>query len=164
MFSRQKLISAFMVISAMFAFSLCAQAQTCPGSHLTYIVRDDKGAPIDAEKDVQFNVETGNPQSKWWVSDKQFIKYVSGVPGDINKLNGTVKALMASTMCNFSKPVKLSLTWKDQVMNLTFVVPELSRNDSMDFLVDSVPFKAGDYEIELVSPEGKWLFYPAKGW
>jgi hypothetical protein len=32
-------------------------------------------------------------------------------------------------------------------------------------VVDSLPFKAGDYEITLNVPPDTWLnFYPAKGW
>jgi len=168
MFNRNRFSSAIVVSVALLAFSIGAQAQTCPGSHLTYIVRDDQGKPIDAEqRDLQFKVEseTGPSTSKWFVSGKQFIKYVSNVPEDINRLNGTIKALYTSAMCNFQQPVKLTVTWKDQTMNLRFLVPTLSRNDSKDFLVDSLPFKSGDYEIDLTKdPEGKSLFYPARGW
>jgi hypothetical protein len=168
MLNRDRLSSAIVVCVALLAFSIGAQGQTCPGSHLTYIVRDDKGKPIDAaQKDLQFKIDsaTGLSTSKWFASGKQFIKYLSNVPEDINRLNGTIHAIYTSAMCNFQQPVNLTVTWKDQTMNLTFLVPTLSRNDSKDFLVDSLPIKTGDYEIDLTKdPEGKRYFYPATGW
>ena len=68
-------------------------------------------------------------------------------------------------MCNFKDDVKLSVTLAGKTMNLVFHVPKLNETDSKDFVVDSLPFKAGDYEITLNMPPDTWVnFYPAKGW
>ena len=169
MFHRHKLISALLGAGSLLAFSVCAHAQICAGSHLTYIVRDEKGKAIDAaQTDLHFNTdtETGSPYSTWRVTDKEFIRGSSmTVPAAVTRLNGTLTALETPAMCIFRKPVKLHLTRKGQTMNLTFLMPELGQYQSRNFLVDSLPFKAGDYEIELAAdPNGKPLFYQATGW
>ncbi len=164
----KQLISAIACVATLLILSVGANAQICAGSHLTYIVRDDQGKAIDASQtDLHFDTstESGTTYSTWRVTGKEFVRQSVQVPEAISKLNGTLTALGTSGMCIFKQPVKLHLTWKGKAMNLTFLVPKLSQYDSRDFLVDSLPFNAGDYEIELAAdPQGKPLFYAATGW
>jgi hypothetical protein len=69
-------------------------------------------------------------------------------------------------MCVFKQPVKLRLTLKGKTMNLIFRVPKLSEYDSRNFLVDSLPFREGTFEIELTvsGSDTRPRFYPASGW
>jgi hypothetical protein len=81
-------------------------------------------------------------------------------------LNGKLAALGTEGMCVFKQPVKLQLTLKGKAMNLIFRVPTLSEYDSRDFLVDSLPFRQGTFEIELAvsGSDTRSRFYPASGW
>ena len=146
-----------------------AQGQICPGSTLTYIVRDGKGLAIDAESKYLRNevtTETGSPSSRWKATGKDFVRS-SGMqlPDSVSKLNGKIAGLETSEMCNFKLPVKLQLAMKGKTMSLTFLVPKLGEYDSRDFLVDSLPFQQGTFEIELsASEDHSSRFYAATGW
>jgi hypothetical protein len=149
--------------------SQTAYGQICPGSHLTYIVRDEKGLAIDAESKAlrrDVTTDTDSPSSKWKVTDRDFVR-VSGtqVPDSISKLRGKITGLETSAMCNFKQPVNLQLTMKGKTMSLTFLVPKLSEYASRDFLVDSSSFQQGTFEIDLSASEDRSSqFYSATGW
>jgi len=144
-----------------------ARAQTCPGSQLFYVVRDAKGAVIDAGlSDLKYEGDGSKQTYRHWGSEAINAERLRSkeVPADISKLNGKV-ALKNQAMCNFRDDVKLSVTLAGKTMNLVFHVPKLNETDSKDFVVDSLPFKAGNYEITLNMPPDTWVnFYPAKGW
>jgi hypothetical protein len=145
-----------------------AQAQICPGSHLTYIVRDARGVAIDAaSKGLQYDPDNGSQSRKWQISPGDFIRSdLKQVPDSVKKLNGKTAGLETEGMCIFKQPVRLQLTLKGKTMNLTFLIPKLSEYDSRDFLVDSLPFRQGTFEIELPveTPGERSRFYPASGW
>lgn len=167
--TRRKLILIAITVSAWLAFSVCAHGQICAGSNLTYIVRDVKGVPIDiASEHFRYPVtmETSPSTLKWSFTGKDFVKSRGmNVPEAISKLNGKITTLQTSEMCVFKQPVKLELMLRGKTMNLTFLVPRLSEYDSRSFLVDSLPFQPGNFEINLpADPQGKPLFYPATGW
>jgi len=144
-----------------------ARAQICPGSQLFYVVRDAKGAVIDAGRsDLKYEGDGSKQTYRHWGSEAINADHLRSkeVPADISKLNGKV-ALKNQAMCNFKDDVKLSVTLAGRTMNLVFHVPKLNETDSKDFVVDSLPFKAGNYEITLNMPPDTWVsFYPAKGW
>lgn len=145
------------------------RGQTCPGSKLTYIVRDAHGDAINAaSKDLRYDPDNGSPNRKWRVSTGNFITTDQmQLPDGIIKLNGTVAPLETEAMCNFKQPVKLHLTIEGKIMNLIFLMPKLGEYDSRDFLVDSLPFRQGTFEIELAvdtTSDTMSRFYPARGW
>jgi hypothetical protein len=137
------------------------RAQICAGSHLIYVVRDVKGATIDAaNKDLKFDSNNGD-SGKWAISDWEYIRNNILTPKDIAKLRGKLAVLGTEGMCIFKKPVNLQLSLKGKTMNLTFLVPRLGEHDSRDFIVDSLPFQEGSFEIEL---RANTDFYPAARW
>ena len=145
------------------------QGQICPGSKLTYIVRDTHGAAIDAaSKDLQYDPDNGSPNRKWGVSARDVVATDRmQVPDSVKKLNGKMALLATEGMCTFKQPVKLQLTFEGKTMNLTFLMPKLGEYDSRDFLVDSLPFRQGTFEIELAvetTSSTRSRFYPASGW
>jgi hypothetical protein len=145
------------------------QGQICPGSKLTYIVRDTHGNAIDAaSKDLQYDPDNGSANRKWRVSTRNFIPSDQmQVPDSVKKLNGTIAPLETEEMCVFKQPVKLHLTLEGKTMNLTFLMPKLDEYDSRDFLVDSLPFRQGTFEIKLeveTTSNTMSRFYPAGGW
>lgn len=136
-----------------------ASAQICAGSSLRYVVRDEKGKVIDPT-DIY---ETKTRSKVEELKDAQ--KAVKGVAGN------DAKVIRASGMCNFREPVQVMVKLNSKVMNLTFLMPVLGEYDSRSFLVDSIPFQAGAFEINLAgegetNPAGDWLgrFFAAKGW
>ncbi|MEQ1922049.1 MAG: hypothetical protein ABL952_06035 [Pyrinomonadaceae bacterium] len=159
---RSALILIIVTVSAAAAFG-----QICPGSDLTYIVRDSKGVAIDAAgNDITFEENNGTKFSKWKVTSKEFVRHrIKAVPDNITALKGKVSGLQTSGMCNFSGPVTLKLTIKGKVMELTFNPPKMGEYDSSDFLVDSMPFRKGRFEITLeADPNRASLYYAAAGW
>lgn len=144
------------------------QAQTCPGSHLTYIVRDAHGVAIDAaSKGLRYDSDNGSPNRKWRNGSRDFIRSDGmQVPDSVKKVNGKMAVLETEGMCVFKQPVKLQLTLEGKTMNLTFLMPKLDEYDSRDFLVDSPPFRQGKFEIELRAEDSskRSRFYPASGW
>jgi hypothetical protein len=74
-------------------------------------------------------------------------------------------------MCNFREPVKVPLKLKGKEMNLTFLMPKFTEYESRSFVIDSLPFRPGRFEIDLsgagkTNPAGDYLgrFFPATGW
>lgn len=141
--------------------------QTCPGSHVTYLVRDKNGKPIDASSPKVTFVAGTSGASKWWkVSGKEWARAGSiALPDAIKPLNGKLSGLTTSQFCNFPEPVTLSVTIGGKTMHLTFNFPQMEEYASADFVVDSPKFKAGKYAITLAKPTtGRGAYYPATGW
>lgn len=142
-------------------------AQTCPGSHVTYLVRDKNGKPIDAASPKVTFVAGTSGASKWWkVSAKEWARSGSiALPDAIKPLNGTLSGLTTSQFCNFPEPATLSVTIGGKTMHLTFNFPQMEEYRSADFVVDSPKFKAGKYAITLAMPtKGRGEYYAASGW
>jgi hypothetical protein len=155
---KQFLVLLFTAI-VVFLLPANASAQICAGSSLRYVVRDKKGKVIDPTDIYETKTRSAIDELK----DAQ--KAVKGVDGNV------AKVILASGMCNFREPVKLQVSLNGKVMNLTFLMPVLGEYASRSFLVDSIPFRAGAFEINLAekgeaNPAGEWLggFFPAKGW
>ena len=79
-------------------------------------------------------------------------------------LNGQVSGLTTSQFCNFPEPATLKVTLDKKTMELTFKFPRMGEQESADFVVDSLPFKAGKYVMELAVPKDPGEYYGAKGW
>src|SRR5260370_2347294 len=149
-----------------------ACAQTCPGSSLSYIVRDSKGATIQAAwpDDLRFEgeaVSSNGTHSRWNDGGISVpTSMTTKAPADIVKLQGKVTTLNTGPMFTFSEPAKLRLTWGGKVMSLLFVMPTLGKYASKHFIVDSLPFQEGRYEISLsLSSESPFdNYFPAVGW
>lgn len=160
----------------LFAAPPIARAQVCGGtsmvsSTLQYIARDAKGAPIDAAvKELQLakSESTGG----WAISGKDFIGNYKGewsvkAPQPIIDLVGKVSVIKASSSprCNFATAQSLAVTLGGKTMRLHFLVPNLPQYQSVEFLVDSIPFQEGAFAIDLPTvPDGEPKFYPATGW
>jgi hypothetical protein len=155
------------VIAIITVAAQTSRAQICPGSNLYYLVRDAKGAIVNADrKDLKFQSEDAKQPGIDWgalaINDQEMRSKT--VPAEISSLNGKV-ALRKMTFCNFSTDLKLSVTLAGQTMNLLFHPPRLDETVSKDFVVEAVPFKAGDYEITLNMPAETWVnYYPATLW
>lgn len=166
-----KLRASILVAIGAMLIGLAPQAvhaQICPGSHLTYIVRDTHGVAIDApSKGLRYDPDNGSPNRKWRIGTRDSIRSDRmQIPDSVKKLNGKIAMLETEGMCTFKQPVKLQLTLEGKTMNLTFLMPKLDEYDSRDFLVDSLPFRQGTFEIELAAEESgkRSRFYPASGW
>jgi hypothetical protein len=142
-------------------------AQICPGSNLFYVVRDAKGAILDTGRSELKYEGDGTPQTyTHWASEAINADRLRSreVPAEISKLDGKV-VLKNQAMCTFKDEVNLRVVLAGKTMSLVFHMPKLSEVDSKDFVVDSLPFKPGAYEITLNVPPNTWLnYYPASGW
>ena len=159
----------FMLVVAIVTIAAqTSRAQICPGSNLYYLVRDAKGAIISADrKNLKYQSDDAKSPGIDWgslaINDQEMRSKT--VPAEVSALNGKV-ALRKMTFCNFKTDLKLSVTLGGQTMNLLFHTPRIAEETvSKDFVVESVPFKAGDYEITLEMPADVWVqYYPAKLW
>jgi hypothetical protein len=144
-----------------------AEAQSCRGSHVTYLIRDAKGRSIDAASSAVAFTGGASQASKYWkVSQKQWARPDSvTLPPTVAELNGKLAGLTTSQFCNFREPVTLNLTIGGKTMELTFKFPRMGDQQSADFIVDALRFKAGKYEIDLAMPaNGYAAYYAATGW
>ena len=123
--------------TAFFLLPANASAQICAGSSLRYLVRDEQGKVIDPTT----LYEPGPRSDISELKDAQ--KIVKGINGD------SVRVIRARGMCNFREPVKFTLKNKGKEMDLVFLMPRLGEYDSRSFLVDSLPFRSGTFEIDL---------------
>src|SRR4051794_40339580 len=147
------------IVTAIFAFVLAvgAHAQLCPGSHLNYYVRDAHGRLIDADANGLIYEDAGSDPKlygKWTVQSR--LTYHAGfdLPSDLALFDkSTNKSLVARGNCGFRGPVDLKLTLSGQVMELHFGIPAMGDGTtSADFSVDSLPFTAGKYTIDMTKP------------
>lgn len=156
----------FAVTIALFLAG-AAFAQTCPGSYVTYLVRDKKGNPIDAASPkVVFTGGASGASARWKVGPKEWARSGAiALPDAVKPLNGTLAGLTTSQFCNFTEPVTLGVTVGGKTMNLTFNFPEMNEYASADFVVDSLKFKPGKYAITLAMPTGnRGDYFAATGW
>jgi hypothetical protein len=157
----------FFAIGCVLLFASGVFAQICPGSHLHYVVRAENGKIVDAEKGGISVIPDPNERYRIWEIDRQ--EYLrgefNGVPDDIKSKEHSAATLEADAMCNFAKPVKLTLASKGKIMQLTFLMPKMDNIYSGQFVVDSLPFRPGKYEIKIETGfQGPGGFYAAKGW
>lgn len=156
------LVGFFVLLSAG---AVCAQI--CPGSHVTYLLRDKKGKPLDAASPkVTFTAGTSGASQRWKVGPKEWGRSGSiTLPDAIKPLDGTLTGLTTSQFCNFRDPVTLGVTVGGKTMHLTFNFPPMNEYASADFVVDSPKFRAGKYAITLAMPTGRrGDYYAATGW
>jgi hypothetical protein len=140
------------------AASQTTPGQICAGSSLRYVVRDAKGVVIDP--------------SKAFTPDKYSrIEELKDAAKVLKGAAEPVRIIQWHRMCNFPEPVRATLKLNGREMMLEFLMPQLSEYDSRSFLVDSIPFHAGHYVIDLSgdgeeTAPGPWLgqFYAAKNW
>jgi len=148
----------------LFTAGLCllpahATAQICAGSTLRYGVRDERGKVIDPTGMYETKTRSEIDELK---DAKKVLKGIAG---------NSVRVISAHGMCNFREPVQMVLKLKGKVMTLIFLMPRFGEYESRSFLVDSMPFGAGTFSIDLAgrgetNPAGEFLgsFFPAKGW
>jgi tetratricopeptide (TPR) repeat protein len=170
-------VSLCLSVAALLLVNFSARAQVCGGasmvsSTLQYIVRDAKGVAIDAaQKDLQV-AKSDSSRGGWAISSKDFIGSYEGkwnikTPETITNLVGKVSVIKASSspMCNFAAAQTLQLTLGGKTMRLIFLTPHLPQYQSVEFLVDAIPFQEGIFSIELPTvPDGEPKFYEAGGW
>jgi hypothetical protein len=154
--------AVLLVLASAFVLFLLpgdTSAQICPGSHLRYVVRDGKGRVIDPTGVYQ-------PEKRGQISElKDAEKVIKGAA------QPSIRVVDVFGMCNFREPVHVALKLKGKEMNLIFLMPRFEEYESRNFMVDSIPYKAGTFEINLaeageVNPGGARAggFYPAKRW
>jgi len=144
-----------------------ARAQRCPDSYLRYIVHDERGQPIGADGS---GLTVGPKEEGWRVGAANFLggfakDMASRVPPPIAQLNGHVRTLEKSKNCGFINPIKLELELYGKKMKLVFRPRPLSDN-SIDYLIDSLPFQEGIFEILMAQKDRDQsaFFYPASSW
>lgn len=149
-------------------FAAVTNAQSCPGSYATYIVRDAKGAVIKSPpgEGVSYTAVGDSPAAKKWrySIDGEFVRVGITLPAALNRIAGDVKGISTSQFCNFPEPLTLKVTLGGKTMQLTFKFPRMGEQESADFVIDSLPFKAGKYEITLAKPTGAGLYYASTLW
>ncbi len=160
---------SILIVIAVGMLACGSMAQICDSSSVTYLIRDSKGKPIDADK-VVFEKETGSLGSTWEIGTRARTRYTGDkprveIPADIKEAIASAKTLETRKTCNFNnKQVRLALNLKKKQMILNFAFPMLGEFEARDFIVDSLPFKAGEYHITLETLTGKQVDYAAKGW
>lgn len=160
-------IKFVLLIAFIVCFAAGAHPQSCRGSHVTYLIRDAKGKPMDAaSSSVAFEKGSSRASQRWKVSIKQWMNSRwATLPPKIARLNGNTSGLTTSEFCNFREPATLNVIIGGKTMSLTFKFPPMSEQESADFIVDSLPFKAGKYEITLAKPaNGYDAYYAPTGW
>ena len=161
------IFTLFFAIALTLMFVGAAEAQTCRGSYVTYIVRDAKGKPLDAASSaVSFTGGTSQASKYWKVIRKEWTRIAPDqLPTSIAPLNGTISGLTTSQMCNFREPATLNVTVGGKTMALTFNFPRMGEMQSAEFVVDSRRFKRGKYVIDLAIPVNGYAgYYAATGW
>jgi hypothetical protein len=141
------------VFTVLFSSGM-AFGQSCPGSFITYVLRDHKGRAVEpATSDIKVGDAGGASSSQWRTSSNTFMRWtMNPAPEEITKLKGKISSfLQTSAMCNFREPVSLRLVRNGKTMEITFIVPRLGTMDSRSFLVDGAPFKPGKYSVTLTA-------------
>ncbi len=137
-----------------------ARAQICRGSNLIYIVRDAKGVAIDARReDLRYRLSAG-----WSTSREDLMAGRTEAPPAVSDLSGKIVGLETFGMCSFKGPVKLNLTFQGKSMNLTFLTAPLGGYNSAYYLVDSLPFQQGTFEIDLPVGGKMANYFAPAGW
>lgn len=157
------------LLSAIFTVTVIAvNAQSCPGSYLTYLVRDAKGKimPSPNSGDLTYSGGTPDGSQKWRFGIKgEFVNHGVKLPDAIAAIAENVTGMTISRFCNFTDPVALKLTMENKTMELIFVFPNLGEQESSDFVVDSLAFKPGKYKMTLTrSANVRGAYYAPNGW
>ena len=155
-----------------------ARAQ-CFSQRLTYIVRDMKGAVINpALNDLRYEKDGGFKFGEWKIKEPG-LSSESGAklpPRIVKSLNSNRTLSIEAWPCTFNQPVKLQLRFKGKMMTLRFVMPDPNQagprgvpDNYNEYLVDSLPFQSGNFEIVVERPkvwQELWIdpFSPASGW
>lgn len=127
----------------------------CGGASLSYILRDERGKPLDADHE------------DLWIGDGWSVRddVEWGVlPRSLHAEIGNTKFIEHFEQvfpCYFSKPVKLTLTYHGKSMNLV-IHAETEKNRSA--VVDSLPFQQGTFEHQMSGPPPAAGVYAAAGW
>lgn len=165
----------FTLLCLLLAFgSFASFGQYCRGSSLFYIVRDAKGkiinparldAPAFIEEDVMeiSYAEAEKPREGYWLAGEVVKEARKDKFAGLDKETGSLFALYEHSggACSFSKPITYKLTLGKKTMNLVFSFAP-PRNDSPEiFLVDSLPFQQGTFEIQLPERTGN---YEGENW
>src|SRR4051794_32332655 len=87
---------------------ISASAQSCPGSYLTYVIRDAKGKVV---KDPYGNFYTfeGKADGKDFRTSiaGEFENDAPGLPADLKAVASDVKGITANKFCNFREPATM---------------------------------------------------------
>ncbi|MBV9216099.1 MAG: hypothetical protein JO053_07980 [Acidobacteria bacterium] len=146
-------IKTLLIILFVGFLAASAHAQLCPGSHLTYFVRDAKGKLMNANSTrLSFTGSGKGTYAEWEISDHTTRYRTSGLkmPTKLGTFLKTGKMLATGGMCNFGGEAStLKLTLRGKTMELTFKYPSVRDTRSGNFAVDSLPFHEGKYEIDL---------------
>lgn len=173
-------VSRSVVLLGLFLSSLAwaepAQAQQCPASSLTYVVRDASGKLFyEAFKSVAF---TGSAQGRaWWAwtplsESYSFFGFAPVMPAelqaaakrDLQSATGANTLMTSSSGCSFQTGATLNLTMAGKTMRLVFNASLKCCNVDF-FLVDGLPFQEGRFEITLTrTDQEQHVFIPAKNW
>jgi hypothetical protein len=161
---------------SLLGLAIPVSAQQCVGSWLMYIVRDEKGAAVDAASD-SFTLSGGAESRSWdrsWSGNREGAfsgPTASALPSDLlAEVRGRIAPLALGSMgtaggCVFTNGATLSLTMGGKTMNLAFGA-SWRCCDSHTFVIDGLPFREGRFEIALtvpgVSPQHE--FFPASAW
>jgi tetratricopeptide (TPR) repeat protein len=147
-----------------------ARAQRCPDSLLTYIVRDERGQPIDAD---MRGLAFGPKEQAWQVGSADFLnqgyfakEMATRVSPAIAQLSRKVRPLVKSKNCGFTEKIELELGFNGKKMKVV-LRPQALNDHSVDYLVDSPPFQEGIFDIDLTIDKDSRraaYFYPASAW
>lgn len=163
------LISLFIFITSISSVS----AQYCPSSQLNYIVRNAEGkiinpAKLDAPDFIEEEVseipyaEAEKKREGYWAVGEAVKRAREQKQGALDKETGSLFVLHRySGGCNFRNPITYRLTLGKKTMNLVFRFAAPKNDYGEIYLVDSLPFDQGTFEIEL--PE-KSDYYAAALW
>lgn len=154
---RTATLTLIFLVTATAAFGQCA------GSNVFYYVRDAKGKFLTATANdlnaIDANVAAeGRKAPEWSVG-----RYRGDpLPTDMAAAVDEVNAFRVTEMCTFHAPLILKLSIKGKSMELRFVVPKAA-TASANFIVDSVSFQEGTYEMELTRPADASGYAPLGG-
>lgn len=145
-----------------------AQGQKCLGSRVAYLVRDEKGRPIDETvKDLWQVKDNGSGSSRGWSApwsnfSKDDSEQVKVLPASIATLQRKIVTFNTAAYCSFDRIVKLQLKHNGKVMNLIF---NTASADDQWYMVDALPFQEGSFEIQLPKlPPRSWKFFASRDW
>jgi hypothetical protein len=162
--------AVLLAVLAGLAFTFAArraEAQSCRPSQLFYVVRDERGRVMDPAglqapnfiEDMIGVVKTARDSTGSMAVeiglDKEKTRSLL-----LQKFGSEkVRALYeVRGSCRFSETINFKLTLHQKNMNLILKV-----RGAGDFLVDSLPFQQGTFQIDLSNPPGRG-FFPATMW
>ena len=171
----KRFFAFFVTLYVLLIFcSLAAYAQYCPGSEMAYVVRDPAGKIINPatlnapdfieESTISFSyAEAEKEREGYWRMGEAVKSARKNKQGNLDKETGVFYALRetANGACSFSKPIIFKLTLGAETMNLVFRFAAPKNDSGEVYIVDSLPFQQGTFEIDL--PE-KSDYYAPSAW